>query len=146
MRILDEQGNELETYDNTKGYLVNDKVLIARHEAVEAVEEQGHFETIAEYPNGGKDVEWVVDKPGVEAAEAWDEYEDIYRYIPYTVDELAEMRIGVLKQHLFDTDYNILKVVEGAMTLADCSDVLKKRAAWRKEINDLEKVVGADGS
>ena len=91
MRILDEQGNELETYDNTKGYLVNDKVLIARHEAVEAVEEQGHFETIAEYPNGGKDVEWVVDKPGVEAAEAWDEYEDIYRYIPYTADELAEI-------------------------------------------------------
>ena len=146
MRILDEQGNELETYDNTKGYLVNDKVLIARHEAVEAVEEQGHFETIAEYPNGGKDVEWVVDTLGVEAAEAWDEYEDIYRYIPYTAAELAEMRIGVLKQHLFDTDYNILKVVEGAMTLADCSDVLKKRAAWRKEINELEKVVGADGS
>lgn len=146
MRILDKQGNELETYDKTKGYLVNDKVLIAHHEAVEAVEEQGHFETIAEYPNGGKDVEWIVDKPGVQAAEAWDEYEDIYRYVPYTADELAEMRIGVLKQHLFDTDYNILKVVEGAMTLADCSDVLKKRAAWRKEINELEKVVGADGS
>ena len=65
MRILDEQGNELETYDNTKGYLVNDKVLIAHHEAVEAVEEQGHFETVAEYPNGGKDVEWVVDKSGI---------------------------------------------------------------------------------
>lgn len=91
MRILDEQGNELETYDNTKGYLVNDKVLIAHHEAVEAVEEQGHFETIAEYPNGGKDVEWVVDKPGVEAAEAWDEYEDIYRYILYTAAELEEI-------------------------------------------------------
>lgn len=91
MRILDEQGNELETYDNTKGYLVNDKVLIAHHEAVDAVEEQGHFETIAEYPNGGKDVEWVVDKPGVEAAEAWDEYEDIYRYIPYTAAELAKI-------------------------------------------------------
>ena len=91
MRILDEQGNELETYDNTKGYLANDKVLIAHHEAVEAVEEQGHFETIAEYPNGGKDVEWVVDTLGVEAAEAWDEYEDIYRYIPYTAAELAEI-------------------------------------------------------
>ncbi|SCJ65674.1 Uncharacterised protein [Anaerotruncus sp. 2789STDY5834896] len=95
MRILDEQGNELETYDNTKGYLVNDKVLIARHEAVEAVEEQGHFETIAEYPNGGKDVEWVVDTLGVEAAEAWDEYEDIYRYIPYTEAELAEIAAEV---------------------------------------------------
>ena len=91
MRILDEHDNELETYDNTKGYLVNDKALIAHHDAVEEVEEQGHFVTVAEYPNGGKDVEWVVDKPGVEAAEAWDEYEDIYRYIPYTAAELAEI-------------------------------------------------------
>ena len=87
-----------------------------------------------------------MDKPGVEAAEAWDERENILRYVLYTAVELAEIRIGVLKQHLFDTDYNILKIVEGAMTLADCSDVLKKRAAWRKEINELEKVVGADGS
>ena len=91
MRILDENGNELETYDDTKGYLIDDKVLIAHHGAVEAVPDEGHFETIAEYPNGGKDVNWVVDKPGVEAVEAWDEYEDIYRYIPYTAAELAEI-------------------------------------------------------
>ena len=91
MRILDENGNELETYDDTKGYLIDDKVLIAHHGAVEAVPDEGHYTVIAEYPNGGKDVEFVVDKPGTEAKDAWDEYEDIYRYIPYTAAELAEI-------------------------------------------------------
>ena len=90
MRIYDELGNLLDSYDEAKGYLKNDSLFVCQHEAVEAVEEQGHFVTIAEYPNGGKDVEWVVDVPAVEAKEAWDEYEDIYRYIPYTEEELAE--------------------------------------------------------
>lgn len=89
MRIFDEDGNLMDSYDDTKGRLVEDRLFVCHHEAIEAVEEQGHWETIAEYPNGGKDVDWIVDVPGVEAQEAWDEYEDIYRYIPYTEEELA---------------------------------------------------------
>lgn len=90
MRILDEAGAELETPDLKKGYLTEERLFVAHHEAVEAIAEEGHWETIAQYRNGGKDVEWVVDVTGVEAAEAWDEYEDIYRYIEYTEAELAE--------------------------------------------------------
>lgn len=56
------------------------------------MEEQGHWETVAEYPEtGGKDVQWVVDAPGVEAREAWDEEETYWLYIPYTEEELAQM-------------------------------------------------------
>lgn len=88
MRILDQQNNELEFPDMEKGRLENDRILVAHHEAVEAVEAVGHWETVAEYDNGGKDVEWIVDVPGVEACEAWDEYEDILRYIPFTETEL----------------------------------------------------------
>lgn len=90
MRILDELNNELieEEIDFSKGYLKEEEIFIKHHDAVEAVEEEGHWETIAEYPNGGRDVEWVVDIPGVEAKEAWDEYEDIYRYVEYTPEEL----------------------------------------------------------
>lgn len=88
MRIFDENGIEIESPDLEKGYLKNDRLLIMHHEAVEAVEEIGHWETVAEYPNGGKDVEWIVDTPGAEAAEAWDEYEEILRYIPYTEMEM----------------------------------------------------------
>lgn len=137
-RIFDQKDTELVSHDKTKGYLIEDRRLVKHHEAVEAVPEEGHYETLAKYPNGGKDVEWVVDKPGVKAQDAWDEYEDILRFIPFTELELATNRITELKQLLQNTDYNILKIVEGASTLAECAEVIAKRASWRKEINELE--------
>lgn len=91
MKILDESGVEITSPDLDLGYLKEEEMLVQHHEAVEAVEEVWHYETIAEYPNGGKDVEKVVDVPGVEAKEAWDEYETIQRYIRYTDDELAKI-------------------------------------------------------
>ena len=138
MRILDKNNNEVKEVDRSKGYAVPERIVIAHHEAVEAVEEKGHWVTTAEYPNGGKDIEWVVDVPAVEAKEAYDEYEDILRFLQFTEAELATMRINELKQKLQDTDYNILKIVEGATTIAKCADIIKQRAEWRKEINELE--------
>lgn len=91
MRIIDQKGTEITAPDLSLGRLAMESVFIAHHDAVEAVEEQWHYETIAEYPNGGRDVQKVTDVPGVEAKAAWDEYEDILRYIPYTPEELAEM-------------------------------------------------------
>lgn len=91
MDIYDGQGNPVTDFDPAKGRLEMQK-RIHHHEAVEAVEEQGHWETVAEYPEtGGKDVQWVVDVPGVEAREAWDEEETYWLYIPYTEEELAQM-------------------------------------------------------
>ena len=91
MRILDLDGMELESPDLSLGYLTKEEILISHHEAVEATAEQWHYETIAEYPNGGRDVKRVVDVPGVEAQDAWDEYETVQRYVPYTEEELAVM-------------------------------------------------------
>lgn len=91
MDMYDEQGNPVTDYDPAKGRLEMQKRM-HHHEAVEAVEEQGHWETVAEYPEtGGKDVQWVVDAPGVEAREAWDEEETYWLYIPYTEEGLAQM-------------------------------------------------------
>ena len=91
MDIYDGQGNPVTDYDPAKGRLEMQKRM-HHHEAVEAVEEQGHWETVAEYPEtGGKDVQWVVDALGVEAREAWDEEETYWLYIPYTEEELAQM-------------------------------------------------------
>lgn len=91
MDIYDEQGNPVTDYDPAKGRLEMQKRM-HHHEAVEAVEEQGHWETVVEYPEtGGRDVQWVIDVPGVEAQEAWDEEETYWLYIPYTEEELAQM-------------------------------------------------------
>lgn len=92
MRIVDQNGNEMleSDVDYDKGYLKNDRILICHHESVDAVAEEGHWETIREYPNGGKDVDWIVDVPGIEAKEAWDEYEDVRRFITYSSAEIAE--------------------------------------------------------
>lgn len=108
-RILDAHGNELQhnDIDYTKGKLV-DETITVHHDAVEGVEEVSHVEVLKEYyetgPDGtpvldedghkivfGKDVKTIIDVPGVEAKDAWDEQEEIQRYIPYTAEELDKI-------------------------------------------------------
>jgi len=92
MRVFNEdKTQELKEYDLNKGHLKLDKLFIRHHEAVEEIKEQWHYETIADYPNGGKDVSKVIDVPYQAPQEAFDEYEDIYVYIPYTYEELEEL-------------------------------------------------------
>ena len=88
MKILDETGLEIQNPDLTIGHLVDDTEEIIHH-AVEGVEEEWHWETVAEYPNGGKDVRKIVDRPGVQAQEEWVEKVPIQKYIRYTAEELA---------------------------------------------------------
>lgn len=88
MKIIDENGAAIETPDLTLGYLVYDTEPV-EHPAVEGMEEVSHYETVAEYPNGGRDVRKVVDRPGVQAQEAWTEQVPIQKYIRYTAEELA---------------------------------------------------------
>ena len=66
MKIIDENGAVVENPDLTRGYLTDDTEEVT-HPAVEGVEEQWHWETVTEYPNGGKDVQKIVDRPGVQA-------------------------------------------------------------------------------
>ena len=88
MKILDETGTVMENPDLTLGYLTADTEEVT-HPAVEGVEEQWHWETVTEYPNGGMDVQRVVDVLGVQAQEEWVEKVPIQRYIRYTAEELA---------------------------------------------------------
>lgn len=91
MIVYDELGNALdaEALDYAKGYLAVRK-RIHHHPAVEAAAETGHMETLEEYPaTGGRDVRWVVDTPGADAREAWDEEETYTEYVRYTEKELA---------------------------------------------------------
>lgn len=88
MKIIDETGAVVENPDLTLGYLTADAEEVI-HPAVEGVEEQWHWETVTEYPNGGKDVQKIIDVPGVPAQAAWTEQVPVQRYIRYTAEELA---------------------------------------------------------
>lgn len=137
--------------DFERGYLTSDRQFVAHHEAVQAVEEQGHYETIREYPNGGKDLEWVVDVEEVEAKEAWDEYEDIQVFVPFKEVELANREIMTLKVNLANSDYQSVRdmaqilLVQSGNSKANITEVIqrfadneKKRQEWRNRINELE--------
>lgn len=143
MRVFNEdKTKELSEYDIEKGYLKED-ILITHIDEVQAVEEQGHYETIAEYPNGGKDVKWVVDKEGVKYQPAEDKEEEILVYVQYTEEELAkanaQTRIFELKALLKESDYRAIKYAEGVYTEEEYAPYKAQRKAYRDEINELEK-------
>lgn len=132
MRIFDEQDRLLDSYDETKGRLVEDRLLICHHAAVEAVKEEGHWEVVAEYPNGGTDVEWVVDVPGVQASDEWDEYENIWRYVLFTEDELA---VEQEKQSKAEKESNLQKRIQALLDTAVTWDELA--AAIAEGVNSV---------
>lgn len=88
--IYGENMERIENPDLTLGYLTPG-TRTEHHEAVEGVTEVWHYETAADYPNGGKDVRKVVDVPGVQAQDAWDEDIPIQIYVPYTQEELEHI-------------------------------------------------------
>lgn len=137
-RVFNEDKTQaLTEYDLTLGKLVKDKLFVAHHEAVlevvaktveekvaayqaegQSVEQHNgkYFLVVAQYPNGGKDIEEIFPTEAVPAKEAYDEYEDIYVYIPYTENELAviaaNQKISEAKAYLRETDYIVLKIAE----------------------------------
>ena len=88
MKIFDETGAVIESPDLTLGYLISGTEPV-EHPAVAAVPETSHYETVAEYPGGGRDVRRVIDVPGVPGREAWTEQVPVQKYLRYTAEELA---------------------------------------------------------
>ena len=129
MRILDENNIELteEQINLELGYLRPESIISIHHKAVEEVKEVGHYEVIAEYPNGGKDVIWVIDVPGIEAKEAWDEYEDIQRYVLYTEEELvARDAEKKAKEEEAMLNAQLRQIAANAVTWDELAEALKK--------------------
>ena len=127
MKIIDENGAAIENPDLTLGYLVGGTEPV-EHPAVEGVEEQWHWETVTEYPNGGKDVQKVVDRPGVQAQEAWVEQVPIQKYIRYTAEELAAQEEARKKQEAKD------KLPETVAALQKENEMLKQCLLEMSEI------------
>lgn len=83
MKVYDEKLMvELKEYDLTKGYLEDAQIVSKHHEATPR---KFHYEAMEHDSISGLRHE-VEDAP---AQPAWDEYEAVKRYVPYTEEELA---------------------------------------------------------
>lgn len=119
MKIYNESKTQLlQEYDLKKGYLKDDTIVIHYNE-IQEVKEQGHYQTIKEYPNGGKDVSWIIDIPRVEYQPARDEIEKIKVYIPYTAEQLNSLKIQELRQK---------REIE-------CFSIINRGKLWYKSLN-----------
>lgn len=113
MKIIDENSTALENPDLTLGWL-RDETEAVEHPAQEGVPELSHYETVAEYPNGGKDVRKIIDREGIPARDAWTEQAPIQRYIRYTAEELAARKKAEQAAQLPTTEER-LAALEAAM-------------------------------
>lgn len=144
MRVFNENKTiELTEYDLNLGHLEPD-TLTTHIDAVEGVEEQGHYEVIAEYPEtGGKDVEWVVDVPRVESVEEHDETEEILVYVPYTESELREIslrsELESLETWLKEHDYIGTKIATGRATIEDYADEIELMKIKAQRIDEIRE-------
>ena len=137
MKIIDENGAVVENPDLTLGYLVDDTEPV-EHPSVEGVDEVSHYETVAEYPNGGRDVRKVIDVPGVPAQAAWTEQMPVQRYIRYTSEELAAQEEERKKQEAKD------KLPETVAALQEDNKTLKEENAMLKQcLMEMSEIVYA---
>ena len=118
MKIIDENGAAIETPDLTLGHLVGGTEPV-EHPAVEGVEEVSHYETVTEYPGGGRDVRKVIDVPGVTAQATWTEQVPVQRYIRYTEEELAAREKERTKQEAKDKLPETVAALQAALADAD---------------------------
>ena len=130
--------------DLALGYFKED-TLIVHHDAVEGVEEVGHWETIREYESGGKDVEWIVETEGVEARDAYDEEVKIDVYIPYSEEELTRRSLRQEKEEAekwFKAhDYIGVKIATGRATIEEYADEIAEMSRLADRINEIDKLL-----
>ena len=137
MKIIDETGAVVENPDLILGYLTTSTEEIT-HPAVEGVEEQWHWETVTEYPSGGRDVRKVIDVPGVPAQAAWTEQVPVQRYIRYIAEELAAQEEARKKQEARE------KLPETVAALQEDNKTLKEENAMLKQcLMEMSEIVYA---
>lgn len=66
--------------------------------------------------------------------------EEMEKMLTPTVSEVVT-EIEMLKQNLNDTDYIIIKIIEGVATKEEYSDIISKRQSWRERINELQMYI-----
>lgn len=121
MIIFDENGNVIQNPDLNVGRL-EERTLNVIHTYIVDSEEEGHYVTIAEYPNGGKDVEWVVDKPEQHRIETRDENGDVVKHYdgdPGYVSKLEPTKDVWVYQVYIQYTEEELSIIEAAKVEAE---------------------------
>lgn len=90
MRILDENDNEISATeaDTAKGTLTKERIFLRHHEPAEEIPELSHWENSPNIPDS---MILIIDQPRIPAKNAWDEYETILRYHPYTQEQMQAL-------------------------------------------------------
>lgn len=65
-------------------------------------------------------------------------WEEIPQPEPPTEEQIKQNRINELKSNLYNSDYAIIKIAEGAADREEYAELIAQRAEWRKKINELE--------
>ncbi len=139
MRILDESGQELHEPDMAKGRLVPERIVVAHHDAVEAVPKVTEDVLVWSDPDDPGNALYAkrTVAPAIPAKPAWDETEDILRYVPYTDAELAEIAEREAEEEAARKEAEAAAAVEA-----------EKRAtieALPGKVNDLEEAAAELG-
>lgn len=138
MRVFDEsKTKELFYYDTEIGYLRQDKIVSKHHEATPAVKGVGHYE-YKTYSNGGKDRKWVWDVEPTPQKDAYDEYENILVYVPYTTEQLAEKRTAKIKERLEQLSEDFVQAWAGAQI----EDIEARKSEFADLHNELRGLLG----
>lgn len=157
---FDEQWNTINDPDMDKGKITYESVAVECRYVVD-LEEQGHYEVIREYPNGGKDVEWKVDTPEVGGwryyrnGEEWGEcpmvvpddwphentvntYINVARWREYTPEELADVEKAkaAAEKELQDAKDKADMISELPDAVADLSEQVSSNATSNAELAD----------
>lgn len=148
---VEQQAAEWIATGHKKIYDVNGEITYSLNG--EVVYDNGKaYKVLEEFPSGGKTVDEILPIPEIPAKEAYDEYEDIYVYIPYTEDELREIENAKLNATyipsaqtsiaVFAKSYlkaNPPQTTEEKMSLSGLYEVWKR---GKYEIGDIRNYAG----
>ena len=147
MKIYDEyKMQEIINPDLSTGKLVEDKIFVAHHDAVPAIigktseqiaremaeegkevfynEKRGLWYYVEKkFSNGGRSVKAIYPIQAVPEKEAWDEYEDIFVYIPYTATELVDLQREELRQR----------------RSTECFPIINRGALWYEKLTSDQR-------
>lgn len=138
MRVFDEsKTRELFYYDTENGSLRPDTLVVNRHAATPAFEGIGHYE-YTNYPNGGRDRKWVWDIEPTPQKDAYDEYEDILVYVPFTVEEINSKKIAKIKERLAQLSEDFVQAWAGAQI----EDIDARKREFADLHNELRSILG----